>query len=234
MSASSTTTITGKIAARTASVHVDPACNAFLHDCFRTYGIHIVSLTGDPVMQLQRQKFEACLLRLYDPDAEKILEAARTSSSNRRMVIYGIARNTKEALRYSSYGINAVLDEPLDRPSVIKVVRSTRLLVINELRLYARVPMVSRAVIETSAGSFQVMTVEISSGGLSVCSPATIAARDSVTVSLTLPGATRFLVRAVLCWERKGTEKIYGLRFDSNDAARLKVRSWIDQQLEIV
>src|SRR5262245_47311647 len=234
MSASSTTPGTGKIAARTASIHIDPACNAFLHDCFKTYGIHIVSLGGDPVVQLQRQKFEACLLRLYDPDAEKILEAARSSSSNRRMVIYGIARNTKEALRYSNYGINAVLDEPLDRPSVMKVVRSTHLLVINELRRYARIPMVSRAIIETSAGSFPVMTVEISSGGLSVCSPATIPANASVTVTLTLPGGIRLSLRAVLCWERKGTDKIYGLRFDTNDPNRLKIRAWVDQQLAIV
>jgi hypothetical protein len=234
MSASSTTAVTGRIAARTASIRIDPACNSFLHDCFKTYGIHIVSLAGDPVAQLQRQKFEACLLRLYDPDAEKILEAARNSTSNRRIVVYGIARNTKEALRYSSYGINAVLDEPLDRPSVMKVVRSTRLLVINELRRYARVPMVSRAVIDTSSGSFPVMTVEISSGGLSVCSPATVPAKNAVTVSVTLPRGSRFSLRAVLCWERKGTDKVYGLRFDSTDPARLKVREWIDQQLEIV
>lgn len=234
MSASSTTAVTGRITARTASIHIDPACNAFLHDCFKAYGIHIVSLTGDPVPQLERQKFEACLLRLYDPEAERILAAARNSNSNRRMVIYGIARNTKEALRYSNYGINAVLDEPLDRQSVMKVVRSTRLLVINEMRRYARVPMVSRAVIETASGSYPVMTVEISSGGLSVCSPATITAKDSVMVSLTLPGRSRFTVRAVLCWERKGTDKIYGLRFDPNDPARLKVREWVDQQLEIV
>ncbi|HKF21190.1 MAG TPA: PilZ domain-containing protein [Candidatus Angelobacter sp.] len=234
MSASSTTALTGRFAARTASIHIDPGCNAFLQDCFKTYGIHIVSLAGDPVTQLQRQKVEACLLRLYDPDAKKILEAARSSASNRRIVVYGIARNTKEALQHSSYGINAVLDEPLDRPSVMKVVRSTRVLVINELRRYARVPMVSRAVIETSSGSFPVMTAEISSGGLSVSSPATIPAKNAVTVSLTLPGGSRFSVRAVLCWERKNADKIYGLRFDSSDPTRLKIREWIDQQLEIV
>src|SRR6516165_9529745 len=200
MSASSTTPVPGKIVARTASVHIDNTCNAFLHDCFRQFGIHIVALPGDPVTQLQTRKFEACVLRLYDPDAERILNAARKSSSNSRLVVYGIARSAREALRHSAYGINAVLDEPLDRPSVMKVVRSTRLLVINELRRYARVPMVSRAVIDTSSGSFPVMTVEISSGGLSVCSPATVPAKNAVTVSVTLPRGSRFSLRAVLCW----------------------------------
>ena len=109
------------------------------------------------------------MLRLYDPEADKILKAARSSPSNRRLVIYGIARNTQEALRYSSYGINAVLDEPLDRQSVLKIVRATHLLVIHELRRYVRVPLAAQAEVDTgSRGNAQVTTVEVSSGGISV------------------------------------------------------------------
>ena len=133
----------GRIMAKAASVNIDNACNAFLHDCFRQFGIHVVSLPGDPVALLNKQKFEACVIRLYDPDAERILQAARNSNSNRRIVIYGIARSTQEALRFPKYGINAVFDEPLDRQSVLKVVRSTHLLVIHELRRYVRIPVVA-------------------------------------------------------------------------------------------
>src|SRR6201993_2234729 len=140
---------TAKITAKIASIHIDPACNSFLNDCFRQFGINVVPLQDDPVTALNRQKFEACVLRLYDPDADKILKAARNSASNRRLVLYGIARNTQEALRYSSYGINAVLDEPLDRQSVLKVVRATHLLVIHELRRYIRIPVASQAEIDT-------------------------------------------------------------------------------------
>src|ERR1700748_3681599 len=139
-SSASAGNVPARITARAASVNIDNACNAFLHDCFRQFGIHVVSLSGDPIAQLNRQKFEACVIRLYDPDAEKILHAARNSNSNRRIVIYGIARSTQEALRFSKYGINAVLDEPLERQSVLKVVRSTHLLVIHELRRYVRLP----------------------------------------------------------------------------------------------
>jgi len=234
MSSSSITPLSRKIVARAASVNIDHACNAFLHDCFKPFGIHIVPVPGDPVAALQRQKFEACLLRLYDPSAEKILDAARNSSSNRPMVIYGIARNTKEALRYSSYGINAIFDEPLDRASVLKLVRSTHLLVIHELRRYARLPMVTQAVAETSSGSVTVTTVDISSGGVSVRSPRALALQDAVRITLSLPGTPRLTLRARVCWERKGGDKVYGLRFDPNDGERAKIRGWIDRQLEIV
>ena len=226
--------IPGKITARTASIHIDSACNAFLGDCFRQFGISIVPLEGDPVAVLNRQKFEACVLRLYDPDADRILKAARTSSSNRRMVIYGIARNTQEALRFSGYGINAVLDEPLDRQSVLKIVRATHLLVIHELRRYVRIPVVSQA--EVDAGNrtpVMVTTVEVSSGGLSVKSATPLPKSEAIRLMLSLPGLDRLSVRAFVCWYRDN-EKTYGLRFDPTDERRLKIRAWIDQYLEIV
>lgn len=226
-------TPSGKIAARAASIHIDHGCNAFLNDCFRPFGIHIVPLAGDPVVTLYRQKFEACVLRLYDPEAERILSAIRNSSSNRPLVIYGIARNAKEAIRYSSYGINAVFDEPLDRASVIKVVRSTQRLVMNELRRYARIPVRSQAVVETQVGSTMATTVEVSAGGLSVRSPATLSS-EAVRLMLSLPGLPRLTLRAFICWQRLGAEKVYGMRFDPNDATRFRIRNWIDQHLEIV
>ncbi|HMC31599.1 MAG TPA: PilZ domain-containing protein [Candidatus Angelobacter sp.] len=234
MSSTSVAAIPGKIAARTASIHIDPACNAFLSDCFRQFGISIVPVEGDPVAVLNRQKFEACVLRLYDPDADKILKAARGSSSNRRMVIYGIARNTQEALRYSGYGINAVLDEPLDRQSVLKIVRATHLLVIHELRRYVRIPVVSEAEIDTGGRTnVTITTVEISSGGLSARSTTPLPKSEAVRLALSLPGIDKLSVRAFICWYRD-SDKMYGLRFDSTDERRLKVRGWIDQYLEIV
>jgi PilZ domain len=232
-SSPATTNIPGKINARALSIHIDHACNAFMHDCFKQFGIHVVAVPGDPLAALGRQKFEACVMRLYDPQAESILKAARNSRSNKGIVIYGIARNTQEALRYSNYGINAVFDEPLDRQSVLKVVRATHLLVIHELRRYVRVPLIAEAVIETGSAAAKVMTVEVSSGGMSVRSASPISSSDAVRILAKLPGLERLDVRAYICWARPA-EKIYGLRFDPSDQRRLSVRRWIDQYLEIV
>lgn len=233
MSSTTVAAISGKITARIASIHIDPACNTFLNDCFRQFGITVVPADGDPIMLLNRQKFEACVLRLYDPEADKILKAARNSPSNRRLVVYGIARNTQEALRYSSYGINAVLDEPLDRQSVLKVVRATHLLVIHELRRYVRIPVASQAEFDVNGRTVVGTTVEVSSGGISIRCLAPLPKSDSIRLLLTLPGIEKLNVRAFVCWYRD-TDKIYGLRFDPTDERRLRVRGWIDQYLEIV
>ena len=96
MSSTTVAAISGKITARIASIHIDPACNSFLNDCFRQFGITVVPADSDPILLLNRQKFEACVLRLYDPEADTILKAARNSPSNRRLVIYGIAATRRK------------------------------------------------------------------------------------------------------------------------------------------
>lgn len=223
-----------KVVAKLASVGVDEASNAVLLDCFKQFGIQLVSLSGEAPAVLGRQKFEGCVLRLYAPDAEKILNAARNSTSNRRMVIYGLARNTAEALRFSAYGINAIFDEPLERQGVLRVVRSTHLLVIHELRRYVRIPVVTEAIIDVGAAKNLVAaSVEVSAGGMSVSSQSPIPVDQSTRISFTLPGADPIKVRASICWSRP-KENLYGLRFDNTDDARLAVRSWIDQYLELV
>jgi len=233
MSSTTVAAISGKITARIASIHIDPACNSFLNVCFKQFGIMVVPADDDPVTLLNRQKFEACVLRLYDPDADRILKAVRNSASNRRLVVYGIARNTQEALRYSAYGINAVLDEPLDRQSVLKVVRATHLLVIHELRRYVRIPVVSQVEVEVANRTLTVTAVEVSSGGMSVRNATPLPTGEAIRLNLALPGLEKLSVRAFVCWYRD-SDKIYGLRFDPTDERRLRVRGWIDQYLEIV
>src|SRR5258708_2665719 len=199
MSNNTVPAISGKINARIASIHIDPACNTFLNDCFRQFGITVVAADNDPILLLNSQKFEACVLRLYDPEADKILRAARNSPSNRRLVVYGIARNTQEALRYSCYGINAVLDEPLDRQSVLKVVRATHLLVIHELRRYVRIPVSSQVEFDINGRPVIGTAVEVSSGGISIRCLAPLPKSDPIRLTLSLPGLEKSYVRAYVC-----------------------------------
>lgn len=227
------TAFTGKIVARTASIGLEKASNTLLQDCFRQFEIQIIPMEDDPEVAFNRQKFEACILKLYDENAEKILKAARNSPSNRRIVVYGIARNTQEALRHSTYGINAIFDEPLERSSVLKVVRATHLLVIHELRRYVRLPVVGEATVEAGARSTAVMTMEISAGGMSVKSGAPLPSDDIVRLTVTLPDLPRTTVKARVCWARPG-DQMYGLRFEATDPGRIKIRNWIDQYLEIM
>jgi len=226
-----------KVYARVALVNPDEATAVILRDCFRQFGIRVVLTDEDAAERLHREKFEACVVNLAQPEAGAVLEAARNSPSNSRIVIYGIAGTLQEALRFSKYGINAILDDPVDRQSALKVVRATHLLVLHELRRYVRLPMVTDVDILAGSGpdrdSFRASSHEISAGGMSIATQRTFERDFPVELSFKLPGQPcSICIRATVCWCRK-TQGLIGVRFDSSDDQRIAIKRWIDGYLEI-
>ncbi len=220
-----------KAIARVALVDLDESTRAVLADCFRQFGIQTAALSGDAPQRLQKEKFEALVLRLDDHAAE-ILEAVRNSPSNRRVVVYGVASGTRQTLRFSKYGINAVLDEPPERQATLRVVRSTHLLVVHELRRYVRIPIITEVTLHTIAGRTPAHSVEISAGGMSVHANTKLSIGQTVQAAFDLPGKSGIRSSAAVCWLREA-ESLAGLRFDAEDERRLRVREWIDDYLDI-
>ena len=222
-----------RIIARVLLAGLDEPTSAVLRDCFKQFGIQTVTSNGDTERRLQKEKFEACVVQLGRADAESVLSAARNSASNSRIVIYGISRGTQEAMRFSKFGINAVIDHPVDRQSALKLVRSTHLLVVHELRRYVRLPVVTGVKVGYAQGSFRATSVEISAGGMSMRSDVRLAKEQPVEVTFSLPPNGKVVVaRATVCWKRDAADMI-GIRFDPTDERRLEVKRWIDSYLEI-
>jgi hypothetical protein len=226
-----------KVYARVALVNPDESTAIVLRDCFRQFGIRVVLTDEDAVEWLRREKFEACVVRLSQPEAEPVLEAARNSPSNSRIVIYGIAATTQEAMRFSRYGINAILDDPVERQSALKVVRATHLLVLHELRRYVRLPMVADleivAIVNGEKEQFRATGQEISAGGMSIRTQKAFEKDCPLDITFTLPGAgTSITIRATLCWSRKA-QGLIGVRFDPAEEARITIKRWVDGYLEI-
>jgi PilZ domain len=220
---------TRKAAARTALVDVKESARALLVECFRQFGIESVVMSSNAAERLRREKFEACVLNLGE-GAEAVMEAARSSPSNSRCVIYGLGGNAQEAMRYSKYGINAMFSEPLERPAAVKLVRATHLLVLHEFRRYVRVPVIAEVAVKSVDGTrFTASSIEISSGGMSLKSSEELALHTNVEISLALMTLPRVTVRGVVSWLKP---KSYGVRFDAADERRHSVKKWIDSYLE--
>src|SRR5436853_4572062 len=94
---------TRRAAARTALVNLKDASRTLLADCFRQFGIETVVMSSNAAERLHKEKFEACVLNL-DNDAEAVMNAARTSPSNSRCVIYGLGGNAQVTMQYCKYG----------------------------------------------------------------------------------------------------------------------------------
>jgi CheY-like chemotaxis protein len=220
---------TRKAAARVALVDLKESSRYLLTECFRQFGIETVMVSAGAVERLRQEKFEACVLTLA-PGADKIMEAARTSPSNSRLVLYAIGGTAQDAMRYSKYGINAMFQEPVERPAAMKLVRATHMLVLHEFRRYTRVPIMTDVTVVSNDGHrLSASSVDVSSGGMSFKSAEDMPSGTNVEISFSLLTLPRVTVRGVVTWRKT---KSFGVRFDHSDDRRRKVKEWIDAYLE--
>jgi hypothetical protein len=220
-----------KASARVALVDLKEPARNVLTECFRQFGIESVVLNGNATERLTKQKFEACVVKL-GPEAEAAMNAARTSASNSRVVLYAVGGSAQDAMQYSKYGINAIFHEPLERPAVLKLVRATQMLVFHELRRYVRIPVITEIQVAMADGrKLTATSIEVSSGGMSLRSAEDISVGQSAEISFALLTLPRIWVRCNITW-RNGIGKTFGIRFDNQDDRRFKIKEWIDAYLE--
>lgn len=220
---------TKKATARAALVDLKESSRYLLTECFRQFGIEAVVTSAGSAERLRQEKFEACVLNLV-PGAEKVMEAARTSPSNSRLVLYGLGGSAQDAMRYSKYGINAMFQEPLERPAALKLVRATHMLVLHEFRRYTRVPIMTEVTVVSSDGRrLSASSIELSSGGMSLKSAEDMPGGSNIEISFSLLTLPRVCVRGVVTWRKT---KSFGVRFDAADERRQKIKEWIDSYLE--
>jgi hypothetical protein len=223
------TSSTKKASARAALVDLKESSRALLTECFRQFGIETVLVSSSAAERLRQEKFEACVISLGS-GAEAVMDAARTSPSNSRIVLYGLGGNAQEAMHYSKFGINAMFQEPLERPATLKLVRATHMLVLHEFRRYARVPIMTEVTVVSSDNQrITASSLEISSGGMSLKSAEDMPSGANVEISFSLLTLPRVTLRGVVTWRKP---KSFGIRFDSADDRRQKVKTWIDAYLE--
>ncbi len=220
------TAVLERKAARAALIGLDESTAAVLTDCFHQFDITTVAFAAKDANRLSREKFDACVLRL-DQEAEPVLEIARSSPANFRMIVYGLARTTAQALRFSRFSINAILDDPVEKRAALRAVRATHLLVVHEFRRYVRVPIVSPAEVIFEGRRLRGQSQELSGGGMSIqCNPLPLG--TPVEVDFALPNAPKLRITSTVRWARDG---LLGVRFEESDPGRQHVKDWIDEYL---
>ncbi|MFZ0479361.1 MAG: PilZ domain-containing protein [Terriglobales bacterium] len=214
-----------KAVACAALFDLSEASRDMVADCFRQFGIDTLRLARQDVARLQTEKFEACVLPL-EPSAGRIIELARGSASNSRMVIFGLGGSAQDAMRYSKLCINAMFQEPLERTAALKLVRSARTLVMHEFRRYVRIPVMTEVgVVVADGGRLTATSREISCGGMSLKGSHMPEMGSMVEVSFSLLTLPRIWVRGKVVWRK--SNKTFGVRFDSTDERRQRLKEWV-------
>jgi hypothetical protein len=211
--------------ARVALFDLPEASASLISECFRQFGIETVSISKQKAERLRHEKFEAGVLPI-NANVGDIIEIARSSASNSRIVIFGLGGSAQDAMRYSKLCINAIFQEPLERSSAMKLVRSAQTLVVHEFRRYVRVPVMTEVgVVLSDGGRLTATSQEISSGGMSLRSNHSPEPGSDVEVSFTLLTLPRVWIRGKVAWKKPN--KSFGVRFDPGDDRRQRLKEWI-------
>ncbi len=219
------------VRARVAVIFVDDKSLAVLNDCFKQFDIECIEATS--VDTLSRQKIEGCVVGLDHKDAGTALETLRSSRSNMRAVVYGLEQTPKAGAQYLRYGVSVVLSAPVDRLAVVKAIRSTRALLLNEFRRYVRIPIAIEVAVDAGDRFYSAYTEEISGGGLSLRVPDNAAfPTGTFRVAFSLPRAEKIQISVTVCWKSE-QERTVGVRFDPTNSARDIVRNWVDEYLRL-
>jgi len=110
-------------------------------------------------------------------------------------------------------------------------VRSTRMLVLHEFRRYVRIPVMTEVgIVLPDGGRMTATSQEISSGGMSLKGNYVPERGSLVEVSFSLLTLPRVWVRGHVTWKK--SNKSFGVRFDSTDERRQRVKDWIVAYLE--
>lgn len=207
-----------------ALVELDALSREAMRKAFAECGVNAIEAGSDFASRVMREKFEGCALRL-DERAASILEAVRSSPSNHRMIVYGIASESLDVRPFSKYGVNAIVDLPIDRTAAVRTARSTCALLLQELRRYVRIPLVIDVSVEGACMQTRGTSREISGGGMSVHFAEAFANSGRVRLAFALPGKALIRISAAVCW-KQGSR--VGFQFEDSDANRESVKSWID------
>jgi len=223
---------TEKIECRVALVDLPTEAAQMMRQVFAQFKIKAVECTSD-TMEPTKQKYDACVVQLTD-STEPLLASLRASPLNRHLVIYGVNTPDSDFKKFSRHGINAVMNNPLERAAAMKTVRATHLLVLHEYRRYARIPVITEVGILQNGVRAVGTSVEVSGGGMSLTSPRKLKIGDTVEVTLNLPQSKPISVRAVVSWIDEGPDSQIGVRFEADDERRREVKKWVEDYLEIV
>ena len=216
-----------KAVPRVALVQLDGSTTETLTKAFAQCRIEAIPIGEDFPKRLGAEQFQGCVLLLGD-HAAAVLEAVRSSRSNHKMLIYGIVPRNVDVRRFSKFGINTLIESPVDRGSAANIARSTCSLLLHELRRYVRIPLVIEVSIQSPAGSFSGSSREISGGGMSVQLGHPAPLSDKLRASFSLPSKSPVSIEAEVCWQKSA---LLGLRFQESDPARQVVKGWINSFL---
>jgi len=184
------------------------------------------------IRKLTRQRYEAIIVDCADPlVASQVLRSAHAAPCNKRAVVVAILDSSVGMRSAFDLGAHFVLYKPVSNERAKSSFRAARALMKRERRRNSRITIQIPVSMQNrvTGTSMEVVTTDLSEGGMAVNLPWRSRAMGSWHLRFTLPGSEPPL-EAVgeLAWE--ASSKQAGLRFkDLGPEIHYRLRTWINQ-----
>jgi hypothetical protein len=181
---------------------------------------------------LNRRKFDGMIVDLdLGEEAGKLLDALRTSPSNRTAVTFAISGGMAETAAWRDRAA-FIFERPLSGWSIRNTLRPAYGLILRECRRYFRCPIsLPITVLRRDLPEVHCNTVDLSEGGMSLSTQVPLRPGEDVHVQFTIPGCTvPVLAESRVCWRKTGH---LGLRFVGlSEESRSELQDWLSKKLE--
>ncbi len=223
-------TFANRIAA-VAAIGIEPSSLEVLKTSWKMFGIDVHLVPYEGPASLMGETINAFIVRL-DAGARPLLQKIRAFEKYQHTLIYGVGRDAVIA-ELAEFEISVLMPD-LSEESVVPAIQNTYQLLLNQMRRYARIPMVLPVKVTAGAFTMDAVSSNISAGGIRVCltEPAEaqmMALRDDGISQITFqaPHAARFHLPSTLVRKSKNS---VGFEFQvSPDQQELK--HWLDSHL---
>jgi CheY-like chemotaxis protein len=186
------------------------------------------------IRRMGREKVDALFVDWHNRDAAReVLRFVRNSSSNRTVIVFAIAEGNGDAEDAFRSGAHFVIERPLTKSRLMRIMRTTYGLILRERRRYFRYPVAIPVFFSKSFGrEVETVSLDISERGIAIMLREGAKTGDEVSVRFQLPGKTGLLrLKAQVCWCDEGRRA--GLQFAAVPSEYAKeLQEWMARRLE--
>jgi DNA-binding response OmpR family regulator len=152
---------------------------------------------------IRSRKYEAVVIDFqFGPVARQLLREVRSSSSNRRSVVFALVDHDSEANEAFISGSSFTLSKPVVEEKAIRLIRAAYGMILRERRRYFRCPIsIPVKLYYPDRPPQDACLVNLSEGGMCVQSSSIIAKDEQIFVEFTLPFAqAEISCQTTVCW----------------------------------
>jgi CheY-like chemotaxis protein len=199
-----------------------------------TMHVDVCSDFTSATRKLCHAKYEAIVVDFKETAAAlELLKKSRVMTSHKAAVVIAILNGNDEMPSAFRAGASFVLVKPIPPAVLVRTLKVSYPLMVNERRRYFRCPV--RIQVQISGGShpdFMATSVNISELGIALTNSPTLQVGDRVVLQLTLPGPpVSAKITAEVCWS--DNEGNAGLEFVQVPAVvKEQLKSWLSGRLE--